>query len=597
MGAATRIRVYLLVEPDSLGIVSLESLRRISCQLRDNALIAKDRAGNRRSASLQQGCRPASNELNPWLAATLLVVLAVVAHVPALPGDFVWDDVNVIRDNLQMRTTAGLMQFWTSVAQPDYWPVAFTSHWIEWHIWGDWAPGYRMLNVILHGLNGVLLWRLLLRLEVAGAWLVAAVFVVHPVTVEAVAWILQRKTLLSTTLVFGSLLCYLRWEDDARSKMYWAAVGLFVAALLTKTAVIMWPFVLLLVAWWRRRTWTLRDLRGSAVFFVIAGVTGVGNLALQRYWQDEVIRDDGFISRLATAGQAVVFYIAEAIYPVGLSFIYPRWKLDDPSLLDFVPYVVFIAILIVAWRHRAAWGAACLVAMGYYLLNLFPVLGFVNIYYMVYSLVADHWQYLALPGLLALLLGWASHYIASLTSRWRQLGPIAATLLVGTLTVLTWQHAWTFGGDEERLWRQTLDRSPNAWLAHNGLGVVLLNRGDHEEATARFRRCVEINPDYAEAENNWGATLYMQAHVSEAIEHFQRAVDLDAGYSQAHLNLGVALWREEDAHGAAKHLGQAMRLDPSMTSSIVPILEEIEATSGVRPPLNGSGQPPSSGSP
>lgn len=554
-------------------------------------MIAKDRAVDRRSASSQGKWRKPSSESKPWAAATLLVALAVVAHLPALSGDFVWDDVNVIRDNPRMRTTEGLLQFWTSVKQPDYWPVAFSSHWIEWHLWGDWAPGYRGLNMLLHALNGVLLWRLLVRLEVAGAWLVAAVFVVHPLTVEAVAWILQRKTLLSTTLVFGSLLYYLRWADRSGAKAYLAALGLFIAALLTKTAVIMWPLVLLLVAWWRRRTWTLRDLRGSAVFFLVAGVTGVGNLALQRFWQDEVIRSDGFVSRLAIAGRAVGFYAIEAIYPLGLSFVYPRWKLDDPSLVDFVPHAVLIAILIVAWRRRTTWGAACLVCLGYYLINLFPVLGFVNIYYMVYSLVADHWQYLALPGLLALLVGSASFHVAALASRWQRIGTMAATFLVLTLTLLSWQHARVFGGDEERLWRETLDRNPNAWLARNGLGVVLLNRGDFEEAISQFRRCVQINPSYAEAENNLGATLYIQGQVSPAIEHFRRAIDLDAGYAQAHLNLGLSLWREGDFPGAAEHLKQAMRLDAALTPSVVPLLKEIEAASDITPLSPGGGSP------
>jgi len=336
-----------------------------------------------------------------WLYGGLIFIAAFVVHLTALPGSFFWDDYDWVVNNPRVRDPAGLFRLWFDVTQYDYWPMHYSTHWFEWRIWGEWAPPYRVLNQLLHASNCVLLWVILRWMRVPGAWLCAMIFAVHPVNVESVVWISQRKTVQSTAFVFGSLLCYFRYYDTPSRRWYMAAVVLFMLGLLTKTAVVMWPLAMLVCVWWRQRKLEARDLLASVPFLAISFVLGVmGTLMRGEQLGIEFARDDGFMSRLAIAGDAVWFYVFKALWPVELSVVYPRWELGHTEGLAFAPLVALIALFMVFWVYRKGWGAAPLAAGAYYFINLFPVLGFVAIMFMRYSLVADHWQYLALPGLL-----------------------------------------------------------------------------------------------------------------------------------------------------------------------------------------------------
>ncbi|MBX7168856.1 MAG: hypothetical protein K1X74_21145 [Pirellulales bacterium] len=421
------------------------------------------------------------------LAAAVLFVAALVVHLPALPGGFFWDDYDWVVNNPKVCADEGLYQLWFTWNQGDYWPMHYSTHWFEWRVWGEWALPYRVLNQLFHAANGVLLWLLFARLRVPGAWWAALIFVVHPVNVESVVWISQRKTVQSTAGVLLALWCYLDFLERGGARWYLAAWGCFLLGLLTKSAVVMWPLAMLIVvAWWRGRI-VPRDAWLCLPWFLTSAWFGaVGMLMKQKQPGIEWARDDTFFERLLIAGKAVWFYAAKAVWPHPLAVVYPRWELGQIDALGVIAVASLVGLLIASWLARRTWGAAPLTAMGYYLVNLFPVLGFTEIMFMRYSLVADHWQYLALPGLLALLVGGAVLLGRELRLP-RPLRIACGGAVVGVLALLAWRQsaAWATE-DHVPIWRESLAINPQSELPNLRLGYALARRREMVEAVERI---------------------------------------------------------------------------------------------------------------
>lgn len=501
-----------------------------------------------------------------WIPAAVIILVTVVAYWPSLGGAFVWDDAPVIVNNPMIHGGDGIVRFWTSTTQIDYWPVAYSTHWLEWRIFGDSPTGYRLVNLALHVTNALLVWRILDRLHVHGSWLCALVFAIHPVNVEAVAWILQRKTVLSTLLALCALLCFLRSEAVGRAQWNLAGVALFLAGMLSKSAVVMWPFTLLICRWWLARRLTRRDLQQVLPYFVVSLLAGLVGVWFQHFNAigDDVVREDGLLSRLALAGQAVFFYLHSALWPVNLSFVYPRWSLDGPTAVDFIPDLLLLAGCGILFWFRRGRSAAGLAALGYYLVNLFPVLGFVDIYFMRYSLVADHWQYLALPGLLALMVGGVSYSVERWPAGMRRLAPVGACVVAGVLSAATFERSKVYAGaDNESLWLDTLNKNPDSWLAHNEIGCVLLDRGDSSGAIDQFQRALRLNGNYGEAEFDLGKALHKQGRDVEALVHYDRAARLMPWRDIVHCNAASLLIAQGKLREAEAHLRQALEHEPA----------------------------------
>jgi Flp pilus assembly protein TadD len=525
-----------------------------------------------------------------WLPALCLLAITCIAYQPVWHAGFIWDDDVMLTGNRHVQAADGLGAIWFSTELPDYFPMTSTALWLQWRVWGDNPLGYHVVNVLLHASAAILWWRVLRRLAIPGAWLAGAIFAVHPVNVESVAWITEIKNTLSMVFYAGALLAYLRFEDarsissherervdesplaHARSYhqtlWYLAALGLFILGLLSKTAVAPLPVVLLGLAWWRRNRIERRDVWRSVPFFVAAAVLALVTIWFQQHRAigGALVRDDDFLTRLAGAGWAVWFYLSKVIAPVNLIFVYPRWEIDGKSLLAFIPVILAMAGLVVCWRSRHRWGRPWLFGLGYFAVLLLPVLGFVNISYMRHSLVADRWQYFALIGPIALAAAGLTLGVGRIASAGKLLLPVLSAVLLLALGTLTWRQSRTYS-DLDTLWQATVSRNPNCAVAHNEIGTGLLHQGREEEAIARYQKALALMPTYGLAHHNYGCALLKLGRLDEAIDRFRKALVHHQGFYPAEHYLGVAFLQRGRMDEAAAQFEKTLAMQPDFAEA------------------------------
>jgi tetratricopeptide (TPR) repeat protein len=493
------------------------------------------------------------------LCATLL------AYLPALRGGLLWDDSSHVT-RLDLQSLHGLWRIWFDLgATQQYYPLLHSAFWMEHRMWGDAVLGYHLTNVTLHAASACLVVMIVRRLSLPGAWLAGLVFALHPVSVEAVAWISEQKSTLSGVFYLASALAYLRFDQSRRASRYWLALGLFVLALLTKTVTATLPAVLLVVLWWQRgRLEWKRDLRPLLPWFALGASAGLFTAWVER----TLIGAKGadftltLLQRCLLAGRAICFYAGKLLWPRNLTFIYPRWNIDPGEWWQYLFPAGVLALAIGLWlvarRHRGPL-AGFLIFAG----TLFPVLGFLNVYPFRYSYVADHFQYLASLGLIVPIASvWA--ILAGRVSP-GMIGRIAfAAVPLVTLGALTWEQSGIYR-DTETLYRETLVRNPGSWLAHNNLGTSLLEiPGRRAEAMAHFEAALRIKPDYSEAHLSLGnALLQIPGRLADAIAEYQTAVRLDPDSERAHNNLGHALLQAGRPQEAIAQLETALRIRPA----------------------------------
>ena len=427
-------------------------------------------------------------------------MLVVVAYLPALHAGFIWDDDSYVTGNDTLRSADGLAKIWLEPSlSPQYYPVVFTSFWCEYHLWRLRSGGYHTVNLFLHLLTAALVWAVLRRLEVFGAGLAAALFALHPVGVESVAWITERKNVLSAVFCIASALAYLHFDPPDRSsaprdrRSYALACVLFLLALLAKSVTASLPVALAVVYWWRRGVVSVRSLVPLLPLLVL-GVS----LGLYTSWLETTqVGASGAewalspIERGLVAGRALVFYAGRLLWPSKLCFIYPRWEIDARSAWQYAYPVSVLVLLVGLFVARSRIGRAPLAALLCFGIVLFPALGFLNVYPQRYSWVADHFQYLASIAPITLAAGG----LVRMASPWPlSLRAGAAAGLLCLLASLTFRQNEIYR-DPETLWRATLECNPGCFLAHTNLGNILLRRGEVEAALAHYRASLEIRPD------------------------------------------------------------------------------------------------------
>jgi tetratricopeptide (TPR) repeat protein len=498
-----------------------------------------------------------------WLLASLLAIITFAVYQPVWHAGFIWDDAYHITENRIVKASDGLYRIWFTTEPADYYPATWTLLRLEWQLWRDHALGYHIINVLLHALNAILVWRILQRLKIPGAWLAALVFAIHPVNVATVAWVSEQKNTLSMFFAAVAILFYLRFDEENRGRWYGLSLTTFLLALLSKSAVVMLPVVLLGCVWWRRRRLRRKDFLCSMPFLVLSLVFGLIAIWFQhhRVLKEVAPRMVGFPSRLAAAGLAPWFYLYKALLPINLCVFYPKWEINPSLWVSYLPVALLVGSVALFWWKRQTWGWPLLFAWGYFVMMFFPVLGFFDQGFYAYSLVADHWQYYSIIGIIALMVA-AAVTLCREPGSWRRHASTATgTVVVVALGTLTWVRASVYS-DAESLWRDTLAKNPNAWVAHDSLGNALLQAGRLPEAIKHYEQALQLNPGYAAAYDNLGNALLQAGRLAEAIRQYEQALQINPEDAVGHYNLGNALLRVGRQVEAIGQYEQALRINP-----------------------------------
>jgi protein O-mannosyl-transferase len=493
-----------------------------------------------------------------------LVLLAVVFYIPALSAGYVWDD-GVLTDNPLVVAPDGLRRFWTSPGEnpheTHYWPLVYSTFWLEYRLWGKEPWGYHLDNVLLHAACTLLLWRVLRRLEVPGAWMAAALFAVHPVHAESVAWIAERKDVLSGALYLGAMWAYLVFHARREGRWYGLALGLFILALLSKSIVVTFPFAVLLILWWKQgRLAPRRDLGPLLPFVLVAGALTLFDLCLfyGRSTADEL--EITGLERLQIAGRALWFYPAKLVWPYPLATLYPRWTLAAASPWSWLPHVSALALFAALWCLRARTGRGVLAAAGFYALTLAPALNLLKHGFMVFAWVADRFQYLASAGLIVLIAAGAAR-LGLLTLR-RRPAAVAAALPLLLLGSLTWRQAG-FYRDYVTLFRHNVEAYPESWPAHVQLSTALTQIGQMDEAIAQLDAAIHLRPEKLHTFVMGKALLQARAgRATEADRTFEAALALAPEDPEVHLAFAGFLAGQGETDRAATHYRRALRSRP-----------------------------------
>src|SRR5664280_1991610 len=502
----------------------------------------------RRSDAMQGRTLLPSSRVRSWGMAALVGGLVLACYWPALRGGLVWDDeAHVTRPDL--RSCAGLGRIWFDMrATQQYYPVLHSAFWIEHRLWGDATLGYHLVNVLWHAAACCLLAVVLRRLwepEQAASpgtgraipagteWLAALIFAVHPVCVESVAWISEQKNTLSLVFYLLAALAYLDFDSGRRRGSYVLALAFFLLALGTKTVTATLPAAILVVLWWRNGTLSWRrDVRPLIPWFLMAVVAGLFTAWVERAFVGaEGARFDlSAGQRLLLAGRVIWFYLGKLVWPADLMFIYPRWDVPVAAAGWYGCLGGALAVTAALWLIRRRTRGP-LAGWLFFTGSLFPGLGFFNVYPFLFSYVADHFQYLAGLGIIATVAAGVSVVLAGSPPRIRAGGRALCALLVVTLAILANRQSRMYR-DGETLYRVTLARNPDCWMAHNNLASVLATfPGREAEAIAHYEQALRIKPEYAEIHYNLGIQLArLPGHESEALAQYREALRLKPEY-------------------------------------------------------------------
>jgi len=535
-----------------------------------------------------------------WFVCLILAVVTMLAYQPAWHGGLLWDDdFNIATPEL--RSLDGLRRIWfVPRTTLQYYPLLYSSSWLQERFWADSPTGYHLVNLLLHIGCVVLVLKILRFLRIPGAELATIVFALHPVNVETVAWITERKNTLSGVFALAATLWYLKFDESRSRRSYALAIGLFLLGLLSKTAIVTLPLALLVIFWWKRGaiSWR-RDVVPLIPFFFLSAAAG-----LMTCWVEYVniayrarTLDFSLVERCLIAGRAFWFQLGKVLWPSNLMFIYPRWEINDRVWWQYLFPLAVLVLLGILWSLRRR-SRGLLAGVLIYIVLLLPTLGFLNQYAFIYSFVTDHWQYLACLGIITPCAS-GIVLLAGKLKRWRAwLEPGTTLLLGGVLFLLTWQQSRMYT-DIETLYRTTIARNPGCWMAYANLGDILyqanripeamdlfnqalrikpavahyslgnglVRTGRTSEAVEQYKQALRVDPDYAEAHNNLGNVFFLTGRTSEAIDEYKQALRINPGNAQAHNNLGNALVQTGRPSEAIDHFKQALRMTPGSASA------------------------------
>ena len=534
------------------------------------------------------------------------MAMVFITYMRVWHAGFIWDDDDHLTRNPCIIGPLGFRAIWTS-SKAVYYPLVLTSFWIQHAIWGLNPLPYHLVDVALHAACAILLWRVLRRLHAPGAWLGAAIWALHPVQVESAAWITEQKNTQSCLFYMLAILFFLRWLEALTvpaealgtripgARFYWSALLCATLAILSKSSTVMLPAVLGLCWWWMDPKWLRegawhdwRRWRGAlwlAPFCAVSAAASAWTIWEQKYANHALGAEwsQSWPQRFIIAGKDIWFYLGKLAWPHPLIFIYPVWSTDVADWLNFLPLLAVAAVTWCLWSTRHGMLRAVFFAWAYFVVSLFPVLSFFNVYFFRYSFVGDHFQYLASIGPLALAgagIAWATAgdkgghgkeyrftsggllpVTVAVESRQGIGYPLLAGVLLTVLAVLTWFQCGTFL-NLETLWRRTVADNPKAWIAHFNLADILRNEGRMDEAADQYRQQLQIMPDSVEAMGNLAGILALQHHTDEAAREYQALLSVEPRNAQALSNLATIMVMEGHVDAAVKIYEAILFIDP-----------------------------------
>ena len=505
-----------------------------------------------------------------WIGGLFVVLLTLAAHVRGLQGQFLeWDDYAHITQNVEIRSLspANLWAMFTEPAAKLYVPLTWLSLAVDYQIWGRDPFGYHLTNLLLHLANSVLVLLLvfqLLRNRFANAapvaLLTAAIFGIHPLRVESIAWATERKDLLFAFFYLLALLAYLRWVVGGKRSAYWVCWLLFIGSALAKSTAVTFPLVLVILdVFWKRRV----ALWEKVPFLAVSVIIGMATFVAQASGTGETVVNTAVVplwARIGLVGYCTLFYVGKFFWPLHLSAVYPSFEDFGWTPLHAVGYLLaFITVLAAVFnlRKRARIG---LPSWLFYLATLSPTIGLIPVGAHV---VADRFTYVPLIGLaLPLSMG-----VVMLADRWHEARPIIAAVIVALLVALTICSAkrsvvWT---NTETLFQNALAEDPRCYPALVNLTVYYTQAMRLNDAIVVGRRAVEVAPDGFVGRKSLAIALLRDKRYGEAIHVLQPAVDHgidDQAVWQTLRECFAALGDEKNAHVAELRMQRSTRNKP-----------------------------------
>jgi tetratricopeptide (TPR) repeat protein len=539
-----------------------------------------------------------------WKWGVLLFCLAIIPFLPALNGQFTWDDDQWLVDNAAVHAWNGLSRIWNPFLQSlHFYPITFTLLWAEHKIWALHPLGYHLSNMLTHAGGAVFLWLCLRRLQLKGAWLAALLWAVHPVQAESVAWISEIKNTLSGLFYFAAFWAYLRFErvgdeeergipdspPHRRWGFYSAALFSFVLALLTKSVVCTLPPALVLILWWHRRKWSVRMLLPILPLFIV-GLAIAGWSARQES-MDLVVGGAGALhftvaERCIIAGKDFWFYLRTLVVPVPLMPIYPRWTYSTADVLNFIPLsaaIVLIALLGIARKYIGWWP---LVGVLFFVGTLAPALGFIDFFTMHYTFVADHYQYLACAGIIvpvveACVLG--AHALAA--RRNAAAKPAWPALVAGIVCAVMMGTSGFYASlfqTNLKLWNWNVTQNPEAFVAQHNLGAAYIGAGQFDEGLKHINLALREAPNDDSIQRTVGEMELRSGRYPQALEHFMKAVALRPRYGATYLLLGHVYDRMGRRDDALNAYAQAIAISPAFPAAYVDYAMDLRKAGKLR---------------
>lgn len=534
---------------------------------RSGSPLRSARGASGRSASTKDAV-PSSSKWPIALPGAAVFLIALILYLPSLRNGYTgWDDTLYIVNNPHMVGADGLSRIWASPESEQYYPLTFTSFWLEFRLWGSSPMGYHATNAVLHALNSLLVLILLrtLGLSLPGSLAGALLFAVHPVQVMSVAWIAERKNLLSCLFSVMAILAWIRSYRKGGRWIYVGSVVCFALAMLSKTAVLGLPLALIVLdRMVLRARWPLAIARALPML-VTGGALTLVTIAFERKFIDAVARSliPALPERLQIAGAAPWFYVRTLLLPIGLSPAYPLWHVSSRSLTWWLPLAATVlAFAAVAYGQaridgRIVWGAAHFAAL------LAPSLGIIAFANLAVSYVSDHYLYVASIGACtAAGLGFeaASDLAArrsKLSARLVQTGSVVliVVLALASLCMIPYYR------DTPAFWGRVIERSPDNHFANAGLAAYHLERGNGPAAASYARRAVATAPNDPDSELVLARALILSGDLEEAEERILRLLSNTPNNVSALAVYGAILERTNREPEARDALERAVRID------------------------------------